>query len=159
MAKKQTTIMLSEATQTQVSYLSNFGGTSDIIALAVDRMYVEELRRNTQEDLEAFKAKVAKFNEGGRLYSEYDGADHSKMENKEQGEKLRKMFLGYDWEEIELPCKRIVEEYCEQKPSSVLEFTKNSSGILYRGRFIFITEKKLVIKILDLNNFLFIYCK
>jgi len=42
MSKKTTTIRLSPATQEQIAALSKFGGTSDVIAVAVDRLWQKE---------------------------------------------------------------------------------------------------------------------
>lgn len=41
-AKKTVTIRLSTATQEQITALAKFGGTSDVIAVAVDRLWQQE---------------------------------------------------------------------------------------------------------------------
>jgi len=47
--KKTTTIRVAEATQGQIKDLSKFGGISDVIAVAVDRLWqVEAPKVNTQ---------------------------------------------------------------------------------------------------------------
>jgi hypothetical protein len=42
MSKKTVTIRLSPATQSQIADLQKFGGTSDVIAVAVDRLWQTE---------------------------------------------------------------------------------------------------------------------
>jgi len=44
MSKKTVTIRLAVATQEQIAALVKFGGTSDVIAVAVDRLWQQETK-------------------------------------------------------------------------------------------------------------------
>lgn len=45
MSKKTVTIRVSEATAAQIADLEKFGGTSDVIAVAVDRLWQQEQKK------------------------------------------------------------------------------------------------------------------
>jgi len=51
MSKKTVTIRLSPATQQQISDLIKFGGTSDVIAVAIDRLWQQEGEKNDLEKI------------------------------------------------------------------------------------------------------------